>query len=92
MGTPANVNKYFDVAAYTKAAEAIELKAEKKGRGLVITPEMPSDELLKDVLLTMEVAAEGITATQDGQKLETTTRDGKSYFSFNPYGGKIILK
>lgn len=86
------VGTFRDVAAYTKAAEAIELKAEKKGRGLVITPEMPSDELLKDVLLTMEVAAEGITATQDGQKLETTTRNGKSYITFNPYGGEIALK
>ena len=86
------VGTFRDVAAYTKAAETIELKAEKKGRGLVITPEMPADELLKDVLLTMEVAAEGITATQDGQKLETTTGNGKSYFAFNPYGGQIILK
>lgn len=86
------VGTFRDVAAYTKAAEAIELKAEKKGRGLIITTEMPSDELLKDVLLTMEVAAEGITAAQDGQKLETTTRNGKSYFTFNPYGGEIALK
>lgn len=86
------VGTFRDVAAYKRAAEAIRLNIEKKGRGLVITPEMPADDLLKDVLLTMEVSSEGITATQDGQKLETTTRDGKSYFSFNPYGGKIILK
>lgn len=86
------VGTFRDVAAYKRAAEAIRLNIEKKGRGLAITSEMPADDLLKDVLLTMEVSSEGITATQDGQKLETTTRDGKSYFSFNPYGGKIILK
>lgn len=86
------VGTFRDVAAYKRAAEAIRLNIEKKGRGLAITSEMPADDLLKDVLLTMEVSSEGITATQDGQKLETTTRNGKSYFTFNPYGGKIILK
>lgn len=86
------VGTFRDVAAYTKAAEAVKLNCVKAGRGLAITPEMPADDLLKDVLLTMEVASEGITATQDGQKLETTTRNGKSYFSFNPYGGQITLK
>ena len=87
------VATFRDVAGYTKAAEAVCLNTEKKGNGLVISPAMPENALLKDVVLTMEVASEeGFTAEQDGRKLDVTVRNGKSYFDFNPFGGNIILR
>lgn len=87
------VGTFREVAGYTKAAEAVCLNTEKKGNGLVISPAMPENDLLKDVALTMEVASEeGFTAEQDGRKLDVTVRNGKSYFDFNPFGGNIILR
>lgn len=87
------VATFRDVAGYTKAAEAVCLNTEKKGKGLVISPAMPENDLLKDVVLTMEVAsAENFTAEQDGRKLDVTVRNGKSYFDFNPFGGNITLR
>lgn len=87
------VGTFREVAGYTKAAEAVCLNTEKEGNGLVISPAMPENDLLKDVALTMEVASEeGFTAEQDGRKLDVTVRNGKSYFDFNPFGGNIILR
>lgn len=87
------VGTFREVAGYTKAAEAVCLNTEKKGNGLVISPAMPENALLKDVVLTMEVASEeGFTAEQDGRKLDVSARNGKSYFDFNPFGGNITLR
>lgn len=87
------VDTFREVAAYTKAASAAEIKTETDGNRLVVTVELDQNPLLEGVMLTMEVATDGrITAEQDGQKIEILRKEGKAVFSFNPYGGNVIIK
>ena len=87
------VGTFREVAAYTRAASAAEIKTETDGNRLVVTVELDQNPLLEGVMLTMEVATDGrITAEQDGQKIEILRKEGKAVFSFNPYGGNVIIK
>ncbi len=86
------VGTFRDVAVYRKAAAETVLDI-AEGKGVTITPTLNLDRNLYEGLLTMEVASDRkISAEQDGQKLEVTARDGKSYFSFNPFGGAITIR
>lgn len=87
------VGTFREVAAYTKAADAVKLNSVKTNRGLAINIEMPDNVLLDGVSLTMEILSDKkMTAEQDGKKLVITSKNGKSYFDFNPYGGQITVK
>ncbi len=86
------VGTFRDVAVYRKAAAETVLDI-AEGKGVTITPTLNLDRNLYEGLLTMEVSSDRkISAEQDGQKLEVTARDGKSYFSFNPFGGAITIR
>lgn len=88
------VGTFREVAEYTKAVACAEIRKEQKGKELILSIDMPENELLKNVFLTMEVNSEGrkIKAEQNGRTLEVTCRNGKSYFDFSPYGGDITLR
>ena len=88
------IGTFRDVARYTKAAKSVRLTVEKKGNSLSVTPELDLDKDLYATLLTMEISSgnTGIKAEQDGKTLEVTSHDGKSFFSFDPFGGCIIIR
>lgn len=88
------IGTFRDVAVYTAVAEDIRLEISKDGKGLTVTPSTSLDRSLYETPVTMEVDSGGkkIKAEQDGKELEVTLRDGKAYFSFCPFGGKIAIR
>ena len=88
------VGTFRDVAAYTAVAKDVKLTVEPADKGVTVTPATTLDKTLYETPLTMIVNTDGkkIKAEQDGKELEVTLRDGKAYFSFCPFGGKIAIR
>ena len=88
------VGTFREVAAYKAAAENVVLTTKKTLNGLSVTPSLDLDKELYNGLLTMEILCEEmkIQAVQDKKDLAVSYKDGKAYFSFDPFGGKITLK
>lgn len=87
------VGTFREVAAYTKAAAGTTLSFKERGRKVIIEPSTDLDPELYGGLLTMEMPCTdmGIQAQQDKKDLAVTSKDGKAYFSFNPFGGEITV-
>lgn len=87
------VATFREVAAYLKAAENTMLDVRADGRKILITPSIGLDKELYSGLLTMEVESRGakIHALQDKKDLAVTYKDGKAYFSFDPFGGTVTV-
>lgn len=82
-----------DVSAYTKERRAVFLDVRKHENGTTsVTPRLGLDKSLFNVPLTMVVRTDRhVTATQDGQRLEVKSRDGRQLIDFNPHGGPVII-
>ena len=87
------VGTFREVAAYTKAAAGTTLSFKERGRKVIIEPSTDLDPELYGGLLTMEMPCTdmGIQAQQDKKDLAVTCKDGKAYFSFDPFGGEITV-
>ncbi len=88
------VGTFRDVAAYTAVAKDVKLEVEKNGKGVTVTPATGLDKALYETPLTMEVNTGGkkIKAEQDGKVLEVAYNGDNAYFSFCPFGGKIVIR
>ena len=82
-----------DVSAYTKERRAVFLDVRKHENGTTsVTSRLGLDKSLFNVPLTMVVRTDRhVTATQDGQRLEVKSRDGRKLIDFNPHGGPVII-
>ena len=84
------VATFREVAAYIAERDAVQLSEQKKGKNIYVVPSCDLDPSLYDMPLTMCVAGETrVRVWQDGHRLPVLTKDGNSYFDFNPYGGRI---
>lgn len=88
------VGTFKDVAIYRKAAENVKTSIEKKGKGLIVTPELDLDKNLYAGALTMKVNTGGkkVKAEQDGKALEVIYKGDSALISFCPFGGQITLR
>lgn len=87
------VGTFKDVASYIAERDAVKIDVSKGENSIEIVPSVSLDKDLYKVSLTMVVdGVHRAKAFQDGQSLKVTERDGKTYFDFNPHGGKVIVQ
>ena len=88
------IGTFRDVAAYTAVAKDVKITVENNGKQITVTPSTGLDKDLYATALTLEVASAGkkIKADQDGQPLDVTVRNGKSYVTFCPFGGTVTIR
>ena len=88
------IGTFRDVAAYTAVAKDVKIAVENNGKQITVTPSTDLDKDLYATALTLEVASAGkkIKADQDGQPLDVTVRNGKSYVTFCPFGGTVTIR